>query len=290
MTCVHKVRWSVKRPENCRFRLSVSHYKDRIVAPDEYLGVTEVTPSDQTQTLQTKDKLVREDITVEGITGTQVITQNGEYDVVSDKSVTVDVPPKITFESFTTGNYPFGDVKIDPSVTDLKIRAQNQLGITSIDFQNVKKTNGETALFYGCTNLRTFYAPKMEIVGNTLFQNCFSLYEDETINLAEIMPVATTFYSFAFRDCRFAKAILPTTIWATYARAFAELSRMHTVYFTGMSVGVNSLNASTFDATVTDIYVPWSEGAIRNAPWGATGATIHYNTIYDDDWNVISST
>lgn len=64
MTCVHKVRWSVKRPEDCRFRLSVSHYKDRIVAPDEYSGATEVTPSDETQVLPTTDKLVRDDITV----------------------------------------------------------------------------------------------------------------------------------------------------------------------------------------------------------------------------------
>lgn len=64
MNCVHKVKWSVKRPEDCRFRLSVSHYKDRIVAPAEYTGVTEVTPSDETQILPTKDKLVRSDITV----------------------------------------------------------------------------------------------------------------------------------------------------------------------------------------------------------------------------------
>lgn len=64
MTCVHKVKWSVKRPEDCRFRLSVSHYKDRIVAPDEYSGVTVVTPSDSEQVLATKDKLVRDDITV----------------------------------------------------------------------------------------------------------------------------------------------------------------------------------------------------------------------------------
>ena len=105
--CVHKVKWSVKRPEDCRFRLSVSHYKDRIVAPDEYTGSTEVTPSDQTQVLETKDKLVREDITVTGITGTQVITENGEYDVVGDKSVTVDVYPteySDDIDDFSGGN------------------------------------------------------------------------------------------------------------------------------------------------------------------------------------------
>lgn len=36
----------------------------KVVAPDEYSGVTVVTPSDQTQVLATKDKLVRDDITV----------------------------------------------------------------------------------------------------------------------------------------------------------------------------------------------------------------------------------
>ena len=64
MTCVHKVRWSVKRPEDCRFRLSVSHYKDRIVAPDEYSGVTVITPSDSEQVLLTKGKLVKDDIVI----------------------------------------------------------------------------------------------------------------------------------------------------------------------------------------------------------------------------------
>lgn len=29
---------------------------------------------------------------------------------------------------------------------------------------------------------------------------------------------------------------------------------------------------------LTDIYVCWSEGYIKNAPWGATNATIHYDT------------
>ena len=42
------------------------------------------------------------------------------------------------------------------------------------------------------------------------------------------------------------------------------------------------MDANAFQSnrgTLTDIYVPWAEGAVANAPWGATGATIHY------DWN-----
>lgn len=30
--------------------------------------------------------------------------------------------------------------------------------------------------------------------------------------------------------------------------------------------------------SLTDIYVPWAEGEVANAPWGATNATIHYNS------------
>lgn len=37
-----------------------------------------------------------------------------------------------------------------------------------------------------------------------------------------------------------------------------------------------------------DIYVPWAEGEVANAPWGATNATIHYNTQYDADGNPIT--
>jgi hypothetical protein len=66
MSCEHEVRFTIKPTDDaCRFHFDVRAYKDRIVAPDEYTGATTVTPSDQTQVLETKDRLVREDITVE---------------------------------------------------------------------------------------------------------------------------------------------------------------------------------------------------------------------------------
>lgn len=106
MTCVHKVRWSVKRPEDCRFRLSVSHYKDRIVAPDEYSGATVVTPSDSEQVLATKDKTVRANITVNPApTESFATNENGTFTPSSGNvgfsEVVVDVEPVLESLSVT---------------------------------------------------------------------------------------------------------------------------------------------------------------------------------------------
>lgn len=46
-------------------------------------------------------------------------------------------------------------------------------------------------------------------------------------------------------------------------------------------------NVFQYNNSLVDIYVPWSEGEVANAPWGATNATIHYNTTYDADGNPI---
>ena len=118
MTCVHKVRWSVKRPENCRFRLSVSHYKDRIVAPDEYSGETVVTPSDETQVLPTRDKTVRSDITINPApTETLATSENGTFlpssGNVGFSSVTVDVEPALESLSVTENGLYLPDTGVD---------------------------------------------------------------------------------------------------------------------------------------------------------------------------------
>lgn len=46
-------------------------------------------------------------------------------------------------------------------------------------------------------------------------------------------------------------------------------------------------NAFSGCTNLKDIYVSWAEGKVANAPWGATNATIHYNTTYDENHNPI---
>ena len=146
MTCVHKVRWSVKRPENCRFRLSVSRYKDRIVAPDEYSGATVVTPSDSEQVLPTKDKTVRSDITVNPApTEPFSTTENGQFTPsegnVGFSSVTVDVEP--TLESLTVTE---NGLHLPPAGVDGFDRVSVNVPIPT--FQTEEKTINANGVYY----------------------------------------------------------------------------------------------------------------------------------------------
>jgi hypothetical protein len=101
MSCEHEVRFTIKPTDDaCRFHFDVRAYKDRIVAPDEYSGATEVTPSDQTQTLQTKDKLVRDDITINPAPTEYLSTDHNGTFTPSDgrvgfSQVSVDVQPDL---------------------------------------------------------------------------------------------------------------------------------------------------------------------------------------------------
>lgn len=144
MTCVHKVRWSVKRPEDCRFHLSVSHYKDRIVAPEEYSGATTITPSDDTQTIPTKDKLVRADVTVlpapiEPFSTTENGTFTPSEGNVGFSSVTVDVEPVLESLTVTENGLhlpPAGVDGFDRVLVDIPV------GLVLIDTIEVNGVNG----------------------------------------------------------------------------------------------------------------------------------------------------
>lgn len=40
-------------------------------------------------------------------------------------------------------------------------------------------------------------------------------------------------------------------------------------------------NTAFLEVTITSLYVPWSEGDVAGAPWGAKNATIYYNSTID---------
>lgn len=62
--------------------------------------------------------------------------------------------------------------------------------------------------------------------------------------------------------------------------AFQNCTSLASIKFLGIP---NTISSTVFIecTNLIDIYVPWSEGAVANAPWGAINATIHYN--WSDD-------
>ena len=60
--------------------------------------------------------------------------------------------------------------------------------------------------------------------------------------------------------------------------------------FYGKPNEIHSDMVGTSRNSVFDIYVPWSEGEVGGAPWGGTRATIHYNTVYNENGEIVSST
>ena len=81
----------------------------------------------------------------------------------------------------------------------------------------------------------------------------------------------------AFSDCtNLAITSLPAGITSIGWDAFGGCTSLTSITFKGTP---NSIMSSVFPGctNLTEIKVPWAEGAVANAPWGATNATITYN-------------
>lgn len=72
--------------------------------------------------------------------------------------------------------------------------------------------------------------------------------------------------------------ILPKSLRAMNWKALINFGTLKTVTFLGTPEMIGSMyNSSVFPTSVTTINVPWSEGEVAGAPWGATSAQINYN-------------
>ena len=130
--------------------------------------------------------------------------------------------------------------------------------------------------------LTTVYLPKLSVIPTFMFLNCGSL---TTIygNFSGTTVIAQS----AFSGC-------PALTEIPYMPELTSIGNNAFQNCTGLTVvklysTLNSISSSSFNGCtgITDIYVPWAEGAVANAPWSAKNATIHYNTVYDDNHNPI---
>ena len=109
----------------------------------------------------------------------------------------------------------------------------------------------ELGAFDGCTNLALTSLPDgLTSIGHSAFQRCTSL----------------------------ALTSLPAGLTSISYEAFKNCTSLTSITFKGTP---SSIMSSAFSGCInlTDIKVPWAEGAVANAPWGATNATITYNYV-----------
>lgn len=105
-----------------------------------------------------------------------------------------------------------------------------------------------------------------------------AFYKCGSITSVVVPDNVTTIGSNAFFKCPNLTSVdIGIGVTQLNGNIFYECSNLATVT---LGSNITSISSSEFSrcSKLTDIYVPWAEGAVANAPWGATKATIHYNS------------
>lgn len=151
------------------------------------------------------------------------------------------------------------------------------------------------SLFYGCSKLKLTEIPsEITYIGNSAFSGCDELSlsslpsgityignsafcECPNLSITELPSSVTFIGSSAFIKCIKLKSIdIPSNVMTIKSYAFGACTNLTSIRFLGTPTSIDS---TTFDGcnNLTTIKVPWSEGAVANAPWGAINATITYD-------------
>ena len=126
--------------------------------------------------------------------------------------------------------------------------------------------------FGGCTKLALTSLPSgITSIGNTAFGSCTKLA------LTSLPDGLTSIGDGVFEACsNLALTSLPSGITSIGKNAFKGCTGLTSITFTGKPT---TIDGPVFEGctNLTTINVPWAEGEVANAPWGATNATINYN-------------
>ena len=136
--------------------------------------------------------------------------------------------------------------------------------------------SGSTGMytFYGCKSITATELPSgLTNIYDYSFSNCSELA------LTSLPSGVTNIGSSAFVGCTsLALTELPSEIKSIGSQAFAKCTGITNLTFKGKPTSIYT-SAFSGCTNLTKINVPWAEGAVANAPWGATNATINYNYV-----------
>ena len=134
-------------------------------------------------------------------------------------------------------------------------------GGTNNDFISmIERSQGSIVIPNGCTTIGDF-----------------AFYSHSALTSVQIPDTVTNIGNSSFYQCsKLAEVNLPVNLNILGTRAFYNCRGLTSITFrnTPTSIANNSFGACT---NLKTINVPWASGAVANAPWGATSATINYN-------------
>lgn len=171
----------------------------------------------------------------------------------------------ITSEVFT---FPQGFIKIPDNL----FRSTTATAAKEIYLGDECKEVGAGS-FYKATNLETVHMPEgLTKIGDYGFRHCAAL------KLSAFPDSLETIGNYAFQNGTSILEIkFPKSLKKIGIRSFYNCTGLTRATFSGNSVV--SIHRSAFSGctNLVEICVPWSEGEVSGAPWGAANATIIYD-------------
>lgn len=142
-------------------------------------------------------------------------------------------------------------------------------GLTEIKL--LKATKIRDFAFYFDGILQNIEMPNVVKIGMQSFQDCRNLV------LTSLPNGLTNIGTQAFANCtKLALTSFPNSITGIAKGAFYSCKGLSAITFKGTPTSIGNTAFSSC-ANLKTINVPWAEGAVASAPWGATKATINYN-------------
>ena len=175
----------------------------------------------------------------------------------------------ISIDDFVNGSKPTGIVRTNATSMDIGGRFH---GSSVTEFHAPLLVDMAKDGVSNCTTLQVVDCPLLESVGSNAFYGCTSL---SSVNLPKLGIVA----GYSFYNNKALTYIKLLHAWKFNGASFQNCTSLKTVVLPNATV----IDKNVFSncTAITDIYVPNAESSYSNAPWGATNATIHYNTQFD---------
>lgn len=175
-----------------------------------------------------------------------------------------------SIDGIASGDDPSGDIVITTTTIEQ---------YAFISCKNIKKitttntTTISTSSFNG-SGVTEIYMPLVVTIQAQAFAYCYYL---EKISLPAISNLTTS----VFANCSRLKHIHIPNVRSLGVNTFSSCKELQTISLPSCT----SINATTFSlcSALTDIYLPNDESSYTGAPWGATNATVHYNTQFDEN-------